>query len=78
MSASASNAITTLIRSANEIAGFFKSYPAESAVPSIAEHINLFWTPVMREQFLAHAQSHHTELHPLVQQAVALIKPRKN
>jgi formate dehydrogenase subunit delta len=78
MSTPSQSTITTLIRSANEIANFFKSYPDESAIASIAEHINLFWTPVMREQFLASAAQHQSELHPLVQQCVALIKRRRN
>jgi formate dehydrogenase subunit delta len=69
--------INTLVRSANEIAGFFSSYPAPSAIASIAEHINLFWTPLMREQFITHAAAQQSALHPLVQQAVAFIKPRK-
>jgi formate dehydrogenase subunit delta len=70
--------IATLIRSANEIASFFQSYPEQSAIVSIADHINSFWTPTMREDFIACSQVHKSEFHPLVQHAVALIKPRRS
>ncbi len=42
-----------LIRMAREIADFFKAYPEDKAAASIANHINRYWTPKMREQFLA-------------------------
>jgi formate dehydrogenase subunit delta len=41
-----------LIRMAKEIADFFKAYPEDKAAASIAQHINRYWTPGMREQFL--------------------------
>ena len=39
-----------LIRMANQIAAFFKSYPEEEARTGIAEHIASFWTPKMRSR----------------------------
>ena len=44
-----------LIRMAQEIADYFHAYPPETASESIANHINHFWTPKMREDFLAAA-----------------------
>lgn len=35
---------------ANQIAGFFRSYPEEEAVAGIQRHIQSFWTPSMRER----------------------------
>ncbi len=37
----------TLIRMANQIAGFFKSYPEEEAVNEVANHLKSFWDPRM-------------------------------
>lgn len=42
-----------LARMAGQIADFFRAYPDEQAARSIAEHINQFWTPRMRADFLA-------------------------
>ena len=36
-----------LVRMANQIATFFRSYPEEEAVAGIQKHIKAFWTPKM-------------------------------
>lgn len=36
-----------LLRMANQIAAFFRSYPEEEAVAGIHKHIVAFWTPKM-------------------------------
>ncbi|MDP4021385.1 formate dehydrogenase subunit delta [Methylobacterium sp. NEAU 140] len=36
-----------LLRMANQIAAFFRSYPEEEAVAGIHKHITAFWTPRM-------------------------------
>ncbi|MHB2211724.1 formate dehydrogenase subunit delta [Methylobacterium sp. CM6257] len=36
-----------LVRMANQIASFFRSYPEEEAVAGIQKHIKAFWTPRM-------------------------------
>ena len=36
-----------LLRMANQIATFFRSYPEEEAVAGIQKHITAFWTPRM-------------------------------
>ncbi|MET0745787.1 MAG: formate dehydrogenase subunit delta [Microvirga sp.] len=41
-----------LIRMANQIADFFKSYPEEQALAGIRDHIVAYWTPGMRSQIL--------------------------
>jgi formate dehydrogenase subunit delta len=64
-----------LARMAGQIADFFKSYPADQAVPAIAEHINHFWSRRMRGDFLAAFSADAQELHPLVRAALARIKP---
>jgi formate dehydrogenase subunit delta len=39
-----------LVRMANQIAGFFQSYPHDEAVKETAEHIKKFWEPRMRAE----------------------------
>jgi formate dehydrogenase subunit delta len=36
-----------LLRMANQIASFFRSYPDEEAVAGVHKHITAFWTPRM-------------------------------
>ena len=66
-----SDNMATLIRMANQIGDFFKSYPPEEAVPQIATHIQKFWDPRMRKKILAHLAEHDGEgLKPLVLDAI--------
>ncbi len=67
-----------LLRMAEEIADFFQAYPREQAVESIAGHINKFWTPKMREDFLAAAAEPGQALPPLVSAVRDKIKRRKS
>lgn len=47
--------IENLIKMANQIAGFFESYPNEAEASSeIANHLKKFWPPRMRQQLLQH------------------------
>jgi formate dehydrogenase subunit delta len=66
-----------LLRMAREIADFFHAYPHDQAVESIAGHINKFWTPKMREDFLAAAAEPGLNLPPLVSAAREKVKRRK-
>lgn len=66
-----------LIRMASEIAAYFAAYPAEQAAQSIADHINRFWPPQMRADFLAATAGPDTSLPPLLQTARARIKTKK-
>jgi formate dehydrogenase subunit delta len=63
-----------LIRMAGEIAEFFKSYPEDKAAASIANHINRYWTPKMRTQFVTAAATPGRTLPPLLLAASAKIK----
>ena len=42
-----------LIYMANQIATFFASQPREARVTGVADHINQFWEPRMRNQLFA-------------------------
>lgn len=37
-----------LVRMANQIADFFKAYPQEQAIDSVAQHVVDFWDPRMK------------------------------
>ena len=63
-----------LIRMAGEIAEYFKSYPEDKAAASIANHINRYWTPKMRAQFIAAAETPDRTLPPLLLAASTKIK----
>jgi len=69
------DANTKLLRMAGQIADYYKAY-ADKAPDAIASHINKFWTPKMREDFLAAANGHKLEPEPL-EAARALVKRRK-
>ena len=64
-----------LSRMANQIATFFKSQKAETAVPGIAEHIKKFWEPRMRQAIFAHLDAGGAGLDPLVKQALEQLRP---
>ena len=55
-----------MVHQANQIAQFFASYPAEEAIPGVADHFRKFWEPRMRKQLLAHVSSGGEGLHALV------------
>ncbi len=59
-----------LIRMANQIAGFFRSYPKDKALAGIHDHLVAFWTPSMRNALLAHARQEGNGLDPLVVEAL--------
>jgi len=64
-----------LLRMAVQIADYYKAY-GDKAPEAIAGHINKFWSPKMREDFLAAADGRTLEPSPL-EAARALVKRRK-
>ncbi|GJE15544.1 formate dehydrogenase subunit delta [Methylobacterium marchantiae] len=67
------SALTTndkLVRMANQIAGFFRSYPDDEAVAGIHKHIVAFWTPKMRRALEAHGPEEGSGLDPLALRAI--------
>jgi formate dehydrogenase subunit delta len=59
-----------LTRMANQIAGFFRSYPEDKALAGIRDHLIAYWTPGMRNAIEAHARQGGTGLDPLVIEAL--------
>jgi formate dehydrogenase subunit delta len=67
-----------LIRMANQIAGFFRSYPEDQALKGIHDHLVAFWTPGMRRALLSRASQGDGKLDPLVVKAMIAPQTAKN
>jgi formate dehydrogenase subunit delta len=59
-----------LVRMANQIASFFRSYPDDQAAKGIHDHIVAFWTPGMCKTLLVYANEVGRDLDPLVVKAM--------
>ena len=55
-----------LVRMANQIATFFRSYPDEDAIAGIHDHIVAFWSPAMRRDIEARLDRDEAGIDPLV------------
>jgi formate dehydrogenase subunit delta len=66
-----------MVRMANQISMFFKSYGEKEALEGIAEHINKFWEPRMRQMFFAHIDQGGEGLSEAVKTAAAHVKRPK-
>ncbi len=66
-----------MLRMANQISDFFKSYSRDEAIAGIAEHINKFWEPRMRRMFFAHLDAREPGFDELVVAAAVTIKRPK-
>ncbi|EWY36715.1 hypothetical protein N825_25680 [Skermanella stibiiresistens SB22] len=62
-----------MIRMANQIATFFKSYPHDEAVTETAGHIKAFWDPRMRKALYAHVAAGGEGLDDLVREAARML-----
>lgn len=64
--------IEHLVKMANQIGDFYKSFPnQEEAKSDIAKHMVNFWASSMRKQVLAHVNSQSAEgLTPIVVDAI--------
>jgi formate dehydrogenase subunit delta len=63
-----------MVRMANQIATFFKSYGAEEGTKEVANHINNFWEPRMRSHFFDFVAKGNTGFDPMVLAAVPMIR----
>jgi formate dehydrogenase subunit delta len=64
-----------LVKMANQMGDFFKSYPEDTGVEGIRDHISKFWNKKMREELLAFIDSTpDTGLTPLVAKAVSKLR----
>ncbi|MDE2444810.1 MAG: formate dehydrogenase subunit delta [Alphaproteobacteria bacterium] len=63
-----------IVRMANQIAAFFKSYGPEEGTKEIAAHINNFWEPRMRQHFFSYLAQGGKSLDPMILASVPLIR----
>ena len=66
-----------MVRMANQIGEFFKSYTEKEALEGISDHINKFWEPRMRRMLFAHFDSGATGLSDIVTKAMVSVKRPK-
>jgi formate dehydrogenase subunit delta len=66
-----------MVRMANQMADFFKSYGEKEAIAGIADHINKFWGPGMRKDFFAHMEAGGAGFSALVKSAAREVKRPK-
>jgi formate dehydrogenase subunit delta len=67
-----------IIRMANQIGAFFKSYGTEEGKKEVAAHINNFWEPRMRAKFFEHLAAGGDGFDPLVLEASKLVRRPEN
>ena len=66
-----------LVKMANQIGDFFKSYPEATAVEGVREHIAKFWNRKMREELFAHLEkAGMAELQPMVVKAIVKLQSK--
>jgi formate dehydrogenase subunit delta len=66
-----------MIRMANQISDFFKSYTEKEAIHGISDHISKFWEPRMRKDFFAHMDAGGAGFSELVKKAAGDVKRPK-
>ncbi|HEX3430900.1 MAG TPA: formate dehydrogenase subunit delta [Rhizomicrobium sp.] len=59
---------------ANQVAKFFAAQGEERAAKGVADHLQKFWNPDMRRDFLAAAAKDSSNLHPAVKAALPLLR----
>jgi formate dehydrogenase subunit delta len=67
-----------MVRMANQIGTFFKGYGQEEGTKEIANHMNSYWEPRMRREFLAFTAKGGAGLEPMVIAAAALVRKPKD
>lgn len=63
-----------MIMMANQIATFFRTQPGEDQAQRVADHLNDFWEPRMRQQLAAHIENGGEGLDPLAVSAFAMLR----
>ena len=63
-----------MVHMANQIALFFAPYPRDEAIVSVADHLQKFWEPRMRNQIIAYVAGGGAGLHELALEAVKRLR----
>ena len=64
-----------VIRESNLIARNFACLGRERAAAATAEHIRLFWAPLLKERLFLEAEAHRDMFSPVALQAIASLRP---
>ncbi len=67
-----------MVRMANQMAAFFKSYGDVEGTKDLASHINSFWEPRMRKMFFDYIAQGGKEFEPMVIAAAAQVRKPTN
>ena len=62
---------------ANQVAKFFAAQGEEKAAKGVADHLQKFWNPDMRRDFLAAAMTGNLKLHSAVKAALPLLQAQQ-
>jgi hypothetical protein len=71
-----SDKITKLVRMANQIGDYFRTLPEAEGTAGAADHLRRYWTPKMRAEIVAFAETDGSGLNPVAARAIAELKPR--
>ncbi len=64
-----------MVRMANQMAAYFKSYGAEEGPKELAAHISSFWAPTIRSEFFKYVAEGGKGLEPMVIDAASFVRP---
>jgi formate dehydrogenase subunit delta len=67
-----------MVRMANQMATFFKSYGVEEGTKELAAHINNFWAPPIRREFFEYVALGGKGFEPMVMAAAAQVRRPKS
>jgi formate dehydrogenase subunit delta len=63
-----------LVRMANQIGDYFRTFPEEEATAGAADHLRRYWTPKMRGEIVAFLASGGQGLNTVAVRAVTALK----
>lgn len=63
-----------LVYMANQIARFMESKPRAEGVAMLADHLNDYWEPTMRQQLIGLMDAGRSDLNPLLHAAAPAIR----
>ena len=66
-----------LVYVANQVATFFKSQPGDKAAAATLNHLERYWEPRMRHEFLAHLAAGGAGMSPVTRQAAEMMAAKE-
>jgi formate dehydrogenase subunit delta len=69
-----SDKMAKLVRMANQIGDYFRTFPEAEATAGTADHLRRFWTPKMRSEIIAFVEAGGAGLNEVAERAIADLK----